>query len=342
MSFPKFSRSWDRGPSRCTSPCLRRSPPRRPRSPRRRPGNAALGNPSPRPPADPACCPARPASSRASPSYVPRFRTPWPPSPPGRREHTPRPATRDRLARWPRRTRCRGIEVSGWPSENGRAGGRRSCSCTAWPPRPTSGIWWHHAWRRGSASSRTTSGGTVCRASRRAATAATCWSPGGSCRCATGWTGGRPRTTLAPPQLKGMSLEQFRAGMRTFTRGAVALTPEVEAVFLSLMRVDRDGNIHPRLSRANHLRILRALWEQDAQGLLRRVRVPTLVLAVRSAPDEADSAGFMEEKERAADVVTAIDEAVRFEWIEGIHDIPIQRPDSVAERIERFAREVVG
>jgi pimeloyl-ACP methyl ester carboxylesterase len=150
------------------------------------------------------------------------------------------------------------------------------------------------------------------------------------------------RTMLAPPQLKGMSLEQFRAGMRTFTRGAVELTPEVEAVFLSLMRVDRDGNIHPRLSRANHLRILRALWEQDAEGLLRRVRVPTLVLAVRSAPGEADSAGFMEEKERAAEVVKAIDEAVRFEWIEGIHDIPIQRPDAVAERIQRFAQEVVG
>ena len=150
------------------------------------------------------------------------------------------------------------------------------------------------------------------------------------------------RTMLAPPQLKGMSLEQFRAGMRTFTRGAVELTPEVEAVFLSLMHVDRDGNIHPRLSRANHLRILRALWEQDAEGLLRRVRVPTLVLAVRSAPGEADSAGFMEEKERAAEVVKAIDEAVRFEWIEGIHDIPIQRPDAVAERIQRFAQEVVG
>ena len=150
------------------------------------------------------------------------------------------------------------------------------------------------------------------------------------------------RTMLAPPQLKGMSLQQFRAGMRGFTRGAVELTPEVESVFLSLMRVDRDGNIHPRLSRANHLRILRALWEQDAQGILRQVQVPTLVLAVRSAPGEADSAGFTEEKERAAEVVKAIDKAVRFEWIEGIHDIPIQRPDAVAEQIERFAREVVG
>jgi len=150
------------------------------------------------------------------------------------------------------------------------------------------------------------------------------------------------RTMLAPPQLKGMSLQQFRAGMRTFTRGAVELTPEVEAVFLSLMRVDRDGNIHPRLSRANHLRILHALWEQDAPGLLRRVRQPTLVVAVRSAPGEADSAGFMEDKERAAEVVKAIDGAVRFEWIDGIHDIPIQRPDAVAEWIQRFAQEVVG
>jgi pimeloyl-ACP methyl ester carboxylesterase len=150
------------------------------------------------------------------------------------------------------------------------------------------------------------------------------------------------RTMLAPPQLKGMSLEQFRAGMRTFTRGAVELTAEVEAVFLSLMRVDRDGNIHPWLSRANHLRILHALWEQDAPGLLQRVRQPTLVVAARSAPGEADSAGFMEDKERAAEVVKAIDGAVRFEWIDGIHDIPIQRPDAVAERIQRFAQEVVG
>jgi pimeloyl-ACP methyl ester carboxylesterase len=150
------------------------------------------------------------------------------------------------------------------------------------------------------------------------------------------------RSMLAPPELKGMSLEQFRAGMRSFTRGQIEVTPQIEAVFLSLMRVDGHGNIHPRLSRANHLRILRALWEQDAQGLLRLVQVPTLVLAVRSAPEEVDSAGFMEEKERAAEVVKAIDEAVRFEWIEGIHDIPLQRPDAVAERIERIAREVVG
>jgi pimeloyl-ACP methyl ester carboxylesterase len=147
---------------------------------------------------------------------------------------------------------------------------------------------------------------------------------------------------LAPPDLKGTPLHEFLEMIRYFLHGQIEITPEVEAVFLSLMRVDREGNIHPRLSRANHLRILRALWEQDAVALLRRVRVPTLVLAVRSAPDVPDSAGFMQEKERAAGVVRAIGEPVRFEWIDGVHDVPLQRPRAVASRIRRFATQTVG
>ena len=146
------------------------------------------------------------------------------------------------------------------------------------------------------------------------------------------------RTTkerLAPPDLKGTPLHEFLEMVRYFLHAQVEITPEVEAVFLSLMRVDRDGNIHPRLSRVNHLRILRALWEQDALELLRRVRVPTLVLAVRSAPGMPDSAGFMEEKLRASRVVEALGDPVRFEWIDGIHDIPLQRPGAVVSRIVR-------
>lgn len=144
------------------------------------------------------------------------------------------------------------------------------------------------------------------------------------------------RERLAPPELRGTPVHEFLEMTRYFLHGQVEITPEVEAVFLSLMRVDRDGNIHPRLSRANHLRILRALWEQDALALLRRVRVPTLVLGVRSPPDTPDSAGFMHEKERASRVVRAIGGPVRFEWIDGIHDVPLQRPRALASRIARF------
>jgi hypothetical protein len=32
---------------------------------------------------------------------------------------------------------------------------------------------------------------------------------------------------------------------------------------------------------------------------------------------------------------------VAFEWIEGIHDVPLQRPEAVARRIARFAADNV-
>lgn len=146
------------------------------------------------------------------------------------------------------------------------------------------------------------------------------------------------REVLAPPPIAGTPVHQFLHGIRRHLAKALEVTPEVEAVFLSLVRVDDDARIHPRLSRVNHLQILRALWEQDAPGLLRRVRVPTLVLAVRSPPDASGPPGFPEHKQRAARLVRRIGDPVRFEWIDGIHDVPLQRPDAVARRILRSSR----
>jgi pimeloyl-ACP methyl ester carboxylesterase len=145
------------------------------------------------------------------------------------------------------------------------------------------------------------------------------------------------KRVLAPPEIAGTPLDEFLRRVGEVLGGAVEVTPEVEAIALSLMRVDRAGRIHPRLSRANHLRILHALWQQDAVGLLRRVRVPTLVIAARTRPGAPDPAEFQEAKRRAVGVVRAIGDPVRFEWMDGIHDLPLQRPEALARRIVRAA-----
>jgi len=150
------------------------------------------------------------------------------------------------------------------------------------------------------------------------------------------------KEVLSPPTFAGTPLSKFLEGVRSWMRGTVEVTPEIERVVVSLVRVDRESRVHPRLSRANHLKILHALWQQDALALLRRVRVPTLVLAVRSPAGTPDSAGFMEEKRRAARRVRALGGHVRFEWIDGIHDVPLQRPQAVARRIVRSSRTVVS
>jgi pimeloyl-ACP methyl ester carboxylesterase len=144
---------------------------------------------------------------------------------------------------------------------------------------------------------------------------------------------------LAPPNLAGMHVDDFREGVRN--RSPVGLTPEVEALFLSIMRVDADGRIHPRLTRSNHFRILRAIWEQDPIALARMLRVPVLVIAARS--DDPESRAFAERKRRAAARLRAATRGkdVRVTWMRGVHDLPLQHPAALARRISGFATEVV-
>jgi pimeloyl-ACP methyl ester carboxylesterase len=145
------------------------------------------------------------------------------------------------------------------------------------------------------------------------------------------------KRVLSPPAFGGIPVEGFLSGIPEHT--GLAGTPEIETVVLSLVRVDGHGRVHPRLGRANHLKILHALWAQDTDVLLRRVRVPTLVLAARKRDVEPDQADFARAKADAARRVRAIGPPVTFEWIEGIHDVPLQRPEAVARRIARFARD---
>jgi pimeloyl-ACP methyl ester carboxylesterase len=141
------------------------------------------------------------------------------------------------------------------------------------------------------------------------------------------------KQSLAPPPIASTPVDQFLAMVRGFMPADMTFTPELEAVARSLVRVDRGGRVRPRLSRANHMRILRAMWEQDSLGLLRRVRVPTLVVATRPDTLEESERSVIAAKEAAETKIRQIDGGVRFEWIESIHDVPLQHPRAVANLI---------
>ena len=156
---------------------------------------------------------------------------------------------------------------------------------------------------------------------------------------------GRPwpevRDALAPPRLVGTPLEAFRRMIPSFLGDAVTVTPQIEDIILAVMRVRRDGTIRPHLSRANHLRILRAIWEQDPAALHARLRVPTLAILARASGTVVE-AEREEEKRLAARTVAAIRAPARVTWITGVHDVPLQHPDALARRIERSANTAVG
>jgi pimeloyl-ACP methyl ester carboxylesterase len=138
---------------------------------------------------------------------------------------------------------------------------------------------------------------------------------------------------LAPPHLAGMPVTEFRRMIRTFLGETVEITPQVEEIVLSVMALDRNGRIKPRLSRANHFRILRAIWLHDADASLARLSVPTLAILARGGGDAA----WDERKRRSAERVARSGAPVRISWMRGIHDLPLQHPGRLSGRIERFS-----
>ncbi|MDP9329481.1 MAG: alpha/beta hydrolase [Actinomycetota bacterium] len=145
---------------------------------------------------------------------------------------------------------------------------------------------------------------------------------------------------LAPPQLRGMPVDEFLGFVRGMLEETLSFTPEVEAIVLSVMRVGRDRTIRANLSRANHFRILRAIWEQDPTALHARLRVPTLAILAHETGD--DPTWTRAKRDAAAGLqATRNDGLLHVTWMKGVHDLPLQHPDALARRILRFADEVV-
>jgi pimeloyl-ACP methyl ester carboxylesterase len=146
------------------------------------------------------------------------------------------------------------------------------------------------------------------------------------------------RETLAPPALAGMPVDEFRRMIPAFFGDAVEVTTQIEEIVLAVMHVDRQGRIRPRLTRANHLRILRQIWEQDHLARHVELRVPALAIVAHGGGDPDWDAA----KRAAVRRLRHADAPTRVSWIRGIHDLPLQHPDALARRIERFAATVVG
>jgi pimeloyl-ACP methyl ester carboxylesterase len=144
------------------------------------------------------------------------------------------------------------------------------------------------------------------------------------------------REALAPPQLAGMPADEFRAMIPQFFGDTVEVTPHVIDIVMSVVRVDATGKIRPRLTRANHMRILRAIWEQDPVAMHAGLRVPALAILAASGEQAWDA-----RKREGVTAVRAAGAKTKVAWIEGIHDLPLQHPRELAKRIRAFSKTAV-
>ncbi len=138
-------------------------------------------------------------------------------------------------------------------------------------------------------------------------------------------------TMLAPPDLSHLHMADLVGYM-----GAGPLAhldePFRRAFFHSLMAEQPDGTIRPRLTRERHLQILRGMWDARVAPLLAQVACPILVILAQP-PGVADNDPFQAAK-RAGLAVFRDHPATEIHILpDTIHDIPLQRPEVLADLI---------
>jgi pimeloyl-ACP methyl ester carboxylesterase len=151
-----------------------------------------------------------------------------------------------------------------------------------------------------------------------------------------GATWARAEQELAPPDLTHLTPEALVAGAKRWELGRI-WSAQVEAALLGNFSVADDGTIRPNLSRANHMKVVRALWEQKPSELYPSVKCPVLfVAAERKAEGRAKER--LELKREALVLAEASLGNCQVVWFEDtIHDIPLQRPRELAHAILEFA-----
>lgn len=145
---------------------------------------------------------------------------------------------------------------------------------------------------------------------------------------------------LAPPRLAGTPLATFRERVKGFM-GKLYSEEGLDAI-LGNFEIRADETIAPHLAFENHMKIVRAMWEQDAQAVYSRVKCPALFLpCVPPEPHDEMASQFLGWKRESAKAVQRLMPQAVIDWLtDSIHDVPLQKPALVAEKIGAFAEAV--
>ncbi len=146
----------------------------------------------------------------------------------------------------------------------------------------------------------------------------------------------RTERELAPPNFIGTPVDDFKRRLKQYAGNL--WKPSVEQVILANFEIQNDNTIRPRLSYANHMKILRALWEQRPRELYPLIQCPTLLLPAEKAND--DNRAWLERRRvQIAHAAREIPNNRLVLFRDTVHDIPLQRPRKLANSIIKFARD---
>ena len=148
----------------------------------------------------------------------------------------------------------------------------------------------------------------------------------------------RAREELAPPDFGGLTIDDLRNRARSWDWG-MEITSDVERALLANFEVLPDRTVRARLSRENHLKIIEAMWSHKPSEMYGRIACPVVLMPTRRERAETELeqrfAGMKTDSIAVAGSLLPDSSTV---WLEdSVHDVPLQRPELVAEIIKKHA-----
>lgn len=148
-----------------------------------------------------------------------------------------------------------------------------------------------------------------------------------------GWSREQAIKELAPPRFAGTPRETFLSYYRNGPLGE-QWTPQLEESILHIVQLRDDDTVAPRLDFENHLQVIGAMWDQPTFALFKQVRCPiTLIVADQEPASEAMKAFMSMRKQGLAQIQMLRPDARIVLMPDTMHDIPLQRPEELAEEI---------
>ncbi len=159
------------------------------------------------------------------------------------------------------------------------------------------------------------------------------WVDGGYINLAERGSWEEVKSELKPPALEGTPYlqiaERIRQAHPGWSEAGIQAT-------LGNFEILADQTVRPWLTLDRHLRILRAMYDQDPPALYPRVEEPVLICA---ADDGGSRIGFKRSQVQAAAASLPLAETL---WFPGsAHDIHVDQPDRLAEILRAFGDRCV-
>ena len=153
-----------------------------------------------------------------------------------------------------------------------------------------------------------------------------------------GPTWAQAQAAMAPPDLAGLTLAQLRRWVELSSLADASDAATSLDILLGNFEDDGAGGLRPRLEREHHMEIAKHLYHLDVHAVLARVTCPVLLMMAALGSGPAISGEQLLASKRAGvdDAMARLGGRGAVVWIEGEHDLPVQRPEAVAQALAAF------